>query len=151
MPKLDRYYEDYTLGEVVEADGVSLAESDVLDFALRYDPQPFHLDREAAQRSIFGGLIASGWQTGALALRMLIQAGLIGKGSMGSPGLDELRFLKPVRPGDTLYAKARIEAMRESASKPDRGIVLVYYWVENHKGETVMSFKGNQLIAKRPA
>lgn len=150
MSKLDRYYEDYTLGEVVEANGVSLSESDVLDFALRYDPQPFHLDREAAQRSIFGGLIASGWQTGALALRMLIQAGLIGKGSMGSPGLDELRFLKPVRPGDTLYAKARVEAMRESASKPDRGIVLVQYWVENHKGETVMSFKGNQLIAKRP-
>ncbi|MBX3456115.1 MaoC family dehydratase [Ferrovibrio sp.] len=150
MPTVDRYLEDYSVGEVVEADGVSLAESDVLDFALRYDPQPFHLDREAAQRSIFGGLIASGWQTGALALRMLIQAGLIGKGSMGSPGLDELRFLKPVRPGDTLYAKARIESVRESVSKPDRGIVLVQYWVENHKGETVMSFKGNQLIAKRP-
>ena len=151
MPKFDRYLEDYTAGEVVEADGVSLSESDILDFALRYDPQPFHLDREAAQRSIFGGLIGSGWQTGALALRMLIQAGLIGKGSMGSPGLDELRFLKPSRPGDTLYAKARIESVRESQSKPDRGIVVIHYWVENQKGETIMSFKGNQLIAKRPA
>ncbi len=151
MSMSDRYLEDYSVGEVVEANGVSLSESDILDFALRYDPQPFHLDREAAQRSIFGGLIASGWQTGALALRMLIQAGLIGKGSMGSPGLDDVRFLKPVRPGDTLYAKARIESLRESASKPDRGIVLVQYWVENHTGETVMTFKANQLIAKRPA
>ncbi len=150
MPKSDRYLEDYTAGEVVEANGVSLSESDILDFALRYDPQPFHLDREAAQRSIFGGLIGSGWQTGALALRMLIQAGLIGKGSMGSPGLDELRFLKPSRPGDTLYAKARIESVRESQSKLDRGIVVIHYWVENQKGETIMSFKGNQLIAKRP-
>jgi acyl dehydratase len=151
MSKTDRYYEDYETGEVIHAAGVTVTESDILDFAFRYDPQPFHLDKEAATKSIYGGLIASGWQTGALGFRMLMQAGLLGTGSMGSPGLDELRWYKPTRPGDTLYAKARVEEMRTSASKPDRGIVKLKYWVENQKGETVMSFYGNQLVAKRPA
>jgi len=151
MNQSDRYYEDYETGEVINAAGVTVTESDILDFAFRYDPQPFHLDKETATKSIYGGLIASGWQTGALGFRMLMQAGLLGKGSMGSPGLDELRWYKPTRPGDTLYAKARVEEMRASASKPDRGIVKLKYWVENQKGETVMSFYGNQLVAKRPA
>ncbi|WP_341705544.1 MaoC family dehydratase [Ferrovibrio sp.] len=150
MPKSERYYEDYDVGEVIAADGVSIAEADILDFAFRYDPQPFHLDRTAAGQSIYQGLIASGWQTGLLGFRMLLQAGLLGKGSMGSPGLDELRWYLPVRPGDTLYGKASIEAKRESQSKPDRGIVKMKYWIENQKGETVMSFFGNQLVKKRP-
>lgn len=151
MARSDRYYEDYEVGEVIEGGGVTLTESDILDFAFRYDPQPFHLNREEAGKSIYGGLIASGWQTGLVGFRMLMQAGLLGKGSMGSPGLDELRWFKPTRPGDTLYAKAKIEDKRVSQSKPDRGIVKMKYWVENQKGETVMSFWGNQLVAKRPA
>ena len=151
MPKSERYYEDYDVGEVIAADGVSITESDILDFAFRYDPQPFHLDRTAAEASIYGGLIASGWQTGLLGFRMLLKAGLLGKGSMGSPGLDELRWYLPVRPGDTLYGKASIEDKRISQSKPDRGIVKMKYWVENQKGEMVMSFFGNQLVRKRPA
>ncbi len=145
----ERWYEDYETGEVIEAAGVTITEADILDFAFRYDPQPFHLDKAAAEASIYRGLIASGWQTGVLGFRMLLQKGLLGKGSMGSPGLDELRWYLPVRPGDTLYAKARIEEMRESQSKPDRGIVKMKYWVENQKGETVMSFFGNQLVKKR--
>lgn len=150
MSRSDRYFEDYSPGEIVAAAGVTVTETDILDFAFRYDPQPFHLDKEAASNSIYGGLIASGWQTGALGFRMLMQAGLLGKGSIGSPGLDELRWFKPTRPGDTLYAKAEILEKRESASKPDRGIVKMRYWVENQKGETLMSFFGTQLVLKRP-
>lgn len=150
MSKNERYYEDYETGEIIAADGITISEANILDFAFQYDPQPFHIDRQAAEGSIYGGLIASGWQTGLLGFRMLLQAGLLGKGSMGSPGLDELRWYLPVRPGDTLYGKASIEAKRESQSKPDRGIVKMKYWIENQKGETVMSFFGSQLVRKRP-
>lgn len=150
MGRSERWYEDYAVGEIINAAGVTITEADILDFAFRYDPQPFHLDKAAAEASIYKGLIASGWQTGLLGFRMLLQAGLLGKGSMGSPGLDELRWYLPVRPGDTLYGKASIEDKRESQSKPDRGIVKMKYWIENQKGETVMSFFGNQLVRKRP-
>jgi acyl dehydratase len=150
MARSERYYEDYAVGEIIAADGVTISEANILDFAFQYDPQPFHLDKSAAEASIYGGLIASGWQTGLLGFRMLLQAGLLGKGSMGSPGLDELRWYLPVRPGDTLHGRARIEDKRESQSKPDRGIVKMKYWIENQKGETVMSFFGNQLVKKRP-
>ena len=150
MARSERYYEDYDVGEIIAADGVTISEANILDFAFQYDPQPFHLDKSAAEASIYGGLIASGWQTGLLGFRMLLQAGLLGKGSMGSPGLDELRWYLPVRPGDTLHGRARIEDKRESQSKPDRGIVKMKYWIENQKGETVMSFFGNQLVRKRP-
>lgn len=151
MSKSERWFEDYTVGEVIRADGVTISEAEILSFAFTYDPQPFHLDKIAAEKSPYGGLIASGWQTGLLGFRMLLNAGLLGKGSMGSPGLDEIRWAMPVRPGDTLFGRASIEDKRESASKPDRGIVRMKYWIENQKGETVMSFFGTQLVLKRPA
>ncbi len=150
MSKSERWFEDYTVGEVIRADGVTISEAEILSFAFTYDPQPFHLDRLAAEQSPYKGLIASGWQTGLLGFRMLLQAGLLGKGSMGSPGLDEIRWFMPVRPGDTLYGRASIEDKRESASKPDRGIVRMKYWIENQTGETVMSFFGTQMVLKRP-
>jgi acyl dehydratase len=150
MSRSERWFEDYTVGEVIRADGVTISEAEILSFAFTYDPQPFHLDKLAAERSPYKGLIASGWQTGLLGFRMLLQAGLLGKGSMGSPGLDEIRWFMPVRPGDTLFGRASIEDKRESASKPDRGIVKMKYWIENQKGETVMSFFGTQMVLKRP-
>jgi acyl dehydratase len=150
MSRSERWFEDYTLGEVIRADGVTISEAEILSFAFTYDPQPFHLDKLAAEQSPYKGLIASGWQTGLLGFRMLLQAGLLGKGSMGSPGLDEIRWFMPVRPGDTLFGRASIEDKRESASKPDRGIVKMKYWIENQKGETVMSFLGTQMVLKRP-
>ncbi len=91
----DRYLEDYRAGEVIRAPGVTLSEADIIEFAFRYDPQPLHIDQGAAEQSIYGGLIASGWQIAAVAFRMLIQAGLLGKGSLGSPGIDALRC--PIR------------------------------------------------------
>ena len=147
----ERYLEDYNAGEVVRAHGVTLSEADIIEFAFRYDPQPFHIDKPAATRSSYGGLIASGWQVAALAFRMLVQAGLLGKGSLGSPGIDALRWHRPVRPGDTLYAMVEIAEVRESATKPDRGVVTMHYRIDNQRGEMVMSWQGVQLIAKRPA
>lgn len=151
MSKSERWLEDYSVGEIIKADGVTISEAEILSFAFTYDPQPFHLDKLAAEQSPYKGLIASGWQTGLLGFRMLLQAGLLGKGSMGSPGLDEIRWFMPVRPGDTLYGRAEILEKRESASKPDRGIVRMKYWIENQTGETVMSFFGTQMVLKRPA
>ncbi len=147
----ERYLEDYSAGEVVRAHGVTLSEADIIEFAFRYDPQPFHIDKPAAARSAYGGLIASGWQVAALAFRMLVQAGLLGKGSLGSPGIDALRWHLPVRPGDTLYAMVEIAEVRPSATKPDRGVVTMHYRIDNQQGEMVMSWQGVQLIAKRPA
>jgi acyl dehydratase len=143
-----RYYDDYRAGEVVHAPGVTLSEADILDFALRYDPQPLHLDALAAARSSYGGLIASGWHVAALGFRMLIQAGLLGEGSLGSPGLDELRWHLPARPGDTLYAEAEVLDVRPSASKPDRGVVIVAYRIKNQHGQVIMSCRGVQLVRR---
>ena len=146
-----RYLEDYPVGEVVRATGVTLTEAEIIHFALTYDPQPFHVDTLAAQESIYGGLIASGWQVALLAFKMLVQAGLVGPGSLGSPGIDQLRWIKPVRPGDTIYACAKIAEARPSESKPDRGVVRVDWWVENQRRETVATFSSIQLVRRRPA
>ena len=145
----DRYLEDYSVGEEIRAPGVTITEADIIEFAFRYDPQPFHIDKIAADESIYGGLIASGWQVAILAFRMLVQVGLVGRGSLGSPGLDKIRWLAPVRPGDTLYPIAQVSDVRPSRSKPDRGVVSVEYRVDNQSGETVMTWQGVQLVAKR--
>jgi acyl dehydratase len=147
----DRLYEDFALGEIVRAPGITVTESAIADFALAYDPQPIHLDRLAAERSIYGGIIASGWQVVSLSLRMLLQAGLLGGASLGSPGVDELRWLLPVRAGDTLYAEAEVVAMRRSESKPDRGLVTIAYRTRNQRGETVLSMRAVQIVRRRTA
>ena len=131
---IERYYEDYTKGELVRAPGFTLTEHAIIDWAVKYDPQPIHMDRLAAERSIYGGLIASGWQVTSISFRLLLQSGLLGEASLGSPGVDELRWLLPVRPGDTIYPEAEVIDMRTSASKPDRGLVTVAYRVKNQRG-----------------
>jgi acyl dehydratase len=144
-----RYFEDYTVGEIVRASGVTLTEAEIIHFALTYDPQPFHTNTVAAKESIYGGLIASGWQVAVLAFKLLVQAGLVGSASQGSPGLDNLRWLKPVRPGDTIHPRSKVVEMRPSASKPERGLVRVESWVENQDGETVCSFVSTQIVRRR--
>ena len=144
------YFEDYRTGEVVRAPGVTVTEAEIVHFALQYDPQPIHLDRHAAAGSLYGGLIASGFQILALGFRMLLQAGFIGTGSAGSPGLDEVRWLRPVRPGDTIRAEAEVIETRPSSSKPDRGVVRVAYRIVNQDGEVVTTFRAAQLILRRP-
>lgn len=146
-----RFYEDYAIGEVIQAPGVTLSESDIIEFAFRYDPQAFHTDKTFAEVSMYGGLIASGWQVVLTGFRMLVQAGFLGRGSMGSPGVDEVRFVKPVRPGDTLYARAEVVTKRESESRAGLGLVNMTFLIENQSGERVCSWRGVQLIQKRDA
>ncbi len=145
----ERYFEDFRVGERFVSPGVTLSESQILDFALKYDPQPFHLDKEAAAELPYGGLIASGFQTLALGFRMFYQANVINACSLGSPGLDELRWRAPVRPGDTLHTEAEVVAARESRSRPDRGTVNMAYEVKNQTGEAVMTFTAIHIFRKR--
>jgi acyl dehydratase len=146
---IERYYEEFTKGEVVRAPGFTLTEGAIVDWAVRYDPQPIHMDKPAAEKSIYGSLIASGWQVISLSFRLLLQAGLLGAASLGSPGVDEVRWLLPVRPGDTIYPEAEIMEMRVSASKPDRGLVTVAYRVNNQRGETVLTMRAVQIVKRR--
>jgi acyl dehydratase len=151
MPKTvqDLYFDDFEPGQTFESKGATISESQILDFALLYDPQPFHLDKGAAEAGPFGGLIASGFQTLAIAFRLFYQEKVINACSMGSPGLDELRWLKPVRPGDTLKVKAEVREKRASKSKPDRGTLLMDYTVTNQNGEAVMTFTAIHIFARK--
>ena len=146
-----RTFDDFEVGERFTSPGITVSEAQILDFALAYDPQPFHLDKEAAARSLYGGMIASGFQTLAIGFRAFYQAGVIYHCSLGSPGLDELRWLKPVRPGDTLHAEVEVKSTRASRSKPDRGIVHMDWEVKNQAGEVVMTFTGIHLLRRRAA
>ncbi len=144
-----RYFDDFKPGEVFHSKGVTITESQILDFALAYDPQPFHLDKRAAEEGPFNGLIASGFQTLALAFRMFYQANVINACSMGSPGFNELRWIRPVRPEDTLSVTATVKEMRPSSSKPDRGTLIMDYQVLNQLGEVVMSFSAIHILARQ--
>jgi acyl dehydratase len=145
------YFEDYTVGQVIRTPAATISEAQILDFALQYDPQPFHLDKRAAEQSIYGGLIASGWQTMAIAFRLVTMTNILAGTSLGSPGIDELRWVKPVRPGDTLHVELTVDELRPSRSKPDRGIVVLAYAIRNQTDETVMTLKALQLVRRRPA
>lgn len=151
MVQGDHYLEDFNPGERYTTGGVTFTESDIIDFALRYDPQPFHLDVNAAAESPYGGLIASGFHTLALGFRMFLQEGLLKASSIGSPGIDELRWLAPVRPGDTLHIEAEVLQVRESKSKSDRGTLRMAYKTINQHGDGVMTFTVIHLLKKRPS
>ena len=145
-----RYFDDLSVGDVFESQGKTVSESEILEFALKYDPQPFHMDVEAARESIYGGLIASGFQTLALAFRMLFQEGVFTGTSLGSPGLDELRWVKPVYPGDTIRNRGEVIELKPSRSKPDRGMVRVQYTVLNQDDEPVMTLSALHILSRRP-
>jgi len=144
-----RYFEDFEVGEVFLTRGVTVTESMIIDFACRYDPQPIHMDAEAAKATHFNGLIASGFQTLVLAGRLFLSEQIFATTGMGSPGMDEVRWLLPVRPGDTLHVKAEILSSRPSSSRTDRGYVGMIYRVYNQKDDLVMSYKVMQIIARR--
>ena len=145
----ERYFDDFDIGQRFESRGITLGEAAILDFALAYDPQPFHLDKEAAAESPYGGLIASGFQTLALAFRAFYDANVINACSMGSPGMDELRWLRPVRPGDTLRTVAQVLEKRPSESKPDRGVLRMGYEVMNQEDAVVMTFVTTHIFRRR--
>ncbi|MFB3926588.1 MAG: MaoC family dehydratase [Syntrophales bacterium] len=145
------YFEDFKVGSCFESPGITITESEIIDFALRYDPQPFHLNVEAAKSSPYGGLIASGIHTIALTFRMFLMTGTLADCSLGSPGFDELRWLLPVRPGDTLHMTAEVIEVRLSSSQADRGIVRFRYTALNQRNEKVMTVIGNQIVKRRPS
>jgi acyl dehydratase len=145
-----RYWENYEVGEKFPLGSTSFTEREIVDFAKLYDPQSFHVDREAAKTSPFGGLIASGWLTGAKVMRLFADNHLDPRTSLGSPGLDELRWPRPVRPGDTLTAWVVCTSKVPSKSKPDRGVIREDWFATNQNGELVMTAKGINLVRRRP-
>lgn len=145
-----RHFEDFTVGDVIETEGVTVTEAEIIGFALKYDPQPFHLDANAAAESAFGGLIASGFQTLALSFRLLRDTGVLTGTSLGGSGIDGLRWLRPVRPGDTLRVRVEVIEARPS-SRADRGYVTLRYTTLNHWDEVMMTADLNHIIARRNA
>ena len=145
-----RYFEDYPPGAVFEGGTVEVSEAEILEFARRYDPQTMHTDPAAAAHGFFGGLIASGWHTAALMMRLFAAHFLSPASSLASPGIDELRWLKPVRPGDVLSLRVTVAEARRSRSKPDQGVVRSLVEVLNQEGEVVMSLRPISLIRCRP-
>ena len=146
-----RHGEDIKEGEVAELGSRTLDKERMVAFAREFDPQPFHTDEKAAEASIWGGLIASGWLTGSVLMRIFYDGYLKDTAGLGSPGIDELRWLKPVRPGDTLTVRLTVLETAASRSKPDRGIVRSLMEVLNQHGEIVMTTKGVNFVSRRPA
>jgi acyl dehydratase len=147
----EKYFEDYVPGSVYEFGTIAMEEKEMIDFATRYDPQVFHTDPDAARNSPFGGLIASGWHTAALAMRLLVDHYISHAACLGSPGADEIRWLRPVRAGDVLSIRVTVLEARRSHSKPDRGIVTSLVEVLNQNREVVMTRKAVGITRCRNA
>lgn len=146
---MTRYYEDIMVGEPVTLGEVSVTEEEIIEFGKRYDPQPFHVDPDAAAQSPFGGVVASGWQTAALCMRVLVDEYLQETAAMGALGLDELRWETPLRPGDTLTVRSEILEKRVSETDPGRGVVRSELTAENQSGAEVIRWIAVVLVARR--
>jgi acyl dehydratase len=146
----ERYFEDFAVGDRFVSASAAVSEDEITGFARDYDPQPFHLDPSVAADSHFGGLIASGFQTLALAFRLFYQEGVITACSMGSPGMDKVRWHRPVRPGDAIRTEVEVRDLRPSETKPDRGYATLAYKVLNQGDEIVLTFTCTQILRRRP-
>ncbi len=142
-------FDDFSAGQTFDLGTLTVDETEMLEFSRRYDPQPFHIDSAAAAAGMYGGLIASGWQTVAVTMRMLVDHVLSPASSLGSPGCDELRWTAPVRPGDSLAVRIEILSTRRSRSKPDRGLVSNQLEVLNQRDEVVLTLKTVLLLKAR--
>jgi acyl dehydratase len=143
------YWEDFPAGLVREFGGTTVQPADIVDFASRFDPQPFHLDDAAGRSTPFAGLVASGWHTCAMAMRMMCDAYLLDAASLGSPGIDNLRWLAPVRPGDTLRMRMTVLGARPMQSKPQAGLVESRWEVFNQDDRLVLDMRGWGMFARR--
>jgi len=150
VPLKERFFQDYQPGEQFEFGDYLITEEEILSFARQYDPQAFHLDHEAAAKTHFGGLVASGWMTCSVMMRMMVDHYISPLSSMGSPGLENIKWLIPVRPGDRLRTHVKIIATRQSTSTPDRGFVMIEQSVLNQKNETVLTVNGSGMYRVRP-
>lgn len=148
-PRNDRYFGDYPVGRTFEYGTIAVTEDDIVRFASEFDPQSKHIDKDAAERGAFGGLIASGWHTVCLVMRLLVDNYFSSVADIASPGVDEVRWTKPVRPGDILSVRVTVLEARISKSKPDRGIVSSLIEARNQNGDLVLSFKGLSLLRRR--
>ena len=148
-PLEERYFEDYLPGFTYECGTIAVQEVEMIDFARRFDPQPFHTDPVVAKQSVYGGIIASGWYTVSLTMRAMVDHYVSSVASLGSPGVDEIRWLKPVRPGDTLSVSVTLLKARRSRSKPHRGIIHGLTEVLNQTGEVVMTLKSVGFVQCR--
>jgi acyl dehydratase len=145
------YFEDFFPGQDIDLGTRSVTEEEIIAFASAFDPQPFHVDKEAAGKSIYGGVIASGWHTCSMMMRMVVDGLMAKSSSMGSPGLDGVRWLAPVRAGDTLNVRYQTTQVKASNSKPDRGVVWSKWVAINQHGETVCTVEGMGMFSRRPA
>lgn len=146
----DRYFEDFKVGDRFTSAGLTMTEAGMVEFARQWDPQPFHIDAEFANKWTFGGLIASGLHTMAVTLRLWLDQGVFRACSLGSPGLGEVQFPRPVRPGDTLRVVTDIAELRLSASKPDRGIARIRQVTINQRGEPVLEQDTTVFLKRQP-
>lgn len=146
-----RCLEDYVVGSVSEFGSIAVEEAEIIDFARRFDPQVFHTDPEAAKRTIYGGLIASGWHTASMMMRLIVDHYLPTARSLGSPGIDNLRWIRPVRPGDELSVRVTVLEANRSRSKPDRGVVRSFVEVLNQNHEVVLTVNAVNLLLCRDA
>lgn len=147
--RVTRYFEDYIPGLTVDCGSFSFSEAEIIAFAEQYDPQPFHIDPVAAKDGPYGGLIASGWHTTSTMMRHLVDYYVSPESSLGSPGIDDIRWPRPVRPGDKLRVQVTVLEARRSASKPDRGIVKSLAELVNSGGDLVMKLTANNFILLR--
>jgi acyl dehydratase len=145
------YFEDFYAGQEIDLGERAVTEAEILDFARAFDPQSFHVDAGAAQQSPYGGLIASGWHTCSMMMRMVVDGLLSAADGMGSPGLDGVRWLQPVRAGDTLRVRYLTRQVKASSSKPDRGVVWSTWTATNQHGDQVCTVDGIGLYGRRPS
>jgi acyl dehydratase len=145
-----KYFEDVEIGETTRFGRYEVTREEILEYARQFDPQPFHLDEEAARASMFGGLVASGWHTGAMFIRMVCDGMVPTAATSGSMGFDDLKWLKPVRPGDVLSVESVVREKIESRSRPDRGTVKIESRISNQRGEVVMSLVSLVIYLRRP-
>ena len=146
-----RHFEDFAVGDTEEFGNYITSQDDIIEFATEFDPQPFHIDPEAAKEHFFGGIIASGWHTGSMLMRMIVDHQVGNSSSMGSPGMDELRWISPVRPGEHLKAQSEVLQLTPHKYKNDRGFVKFKHTVLTHEGEVKMTMISSILFGKRPS
>jgi acyl dehydratase len=147
----ERYLDDFAVGQTFGSGRMRVDEDRIKTFAAEFDPQPFHLDAEAARKSLFGGLAASGWHTAALTMRLLVESEIKPVGGIVGAGFDEFRWPRPVRPGDELRVESEVLEVRPSKSRPEQGIIKVRTTTLNQNGEAVQIFVGNLMVPRRPA
>jgi len=145
------WWEDFKVGERAEMGSHTFTEEEIVAFGRAFDPQPFHTDREAAGKSFFGGLIASGWHTCSVAMRVMVESYLKHAASLGSPGIENVRWSRPVRPGDTLVFRREVLAARASMRQPGVGLVKHRWEATNQRGELVMTMEGWGMFGRRPS